>query len=585
MEDVKILARADSSAIAIRDTKANTVKKVRNIIIVVLILSTVIFIAVLIALLIRGKSSENDENNDEDSSILIATDGGTIRGTRNSNAWVFKGIPYAKPPINDMRWKPPFPCGHNHCWQGTFNAAFYGKVCPQLNSEDQVIGSEDCLYLNVWTPSVDIKQPVLVFIHGGDLTYGSGHDRGIHPTPEFVSNLGVVGISFNYRLNAFGFLSLDALSDGSKSNTSGNYGFMDQIMALSWIHTNIARFGGDPDRVILLGQSSGATSSLALLVSPLANGLFHGAILMSASPVFSKSANDASSDNKVFVERMGCAHDSLASTRECLYRSNVARIIQKSPWNVYPYWSMPDLTDLPTPGFFSGALATVDGHVVPYPPFIALSSGRRINDVPIILGTTAQEIDYLPGKLFNTKADLSDFKRYASERLSRFLSDAEIEKVFSMYLVEHKHPRLSYANIVTDIRVTCPTRVLAVGASTGLRSVYRYVVTNWPSKPVTLVGDKTSAYAFHMWDLLAFFGFPEAFGYSPSARDKRFMVNLRRELGRFIHSNKVESSGWKPYPEVTALFTDGGLDFARSYLDRECDLWLGHGLFPYGWVN
>lgn len=145
------------------------------------------------------------------------------------------------------------------------------------------------MFVNVWTPKERPKGkllPVLVFIHGGFLLYLSGNWKGLHPTPEMVVDMNIVGVSFNYRLNAFGFLALRSLADASSTNMSGNYGFMDQIFALKWVKTNIEKFGGDPNSVTLMGSSSGGTSELGLLASSSAAGLCHRAILMSASAVF-----------------------------------------------------------------------------------------------------------------------------------------------------------------------------------------------------------------------------------------------------------------------------------------------------------
>jgi len=145
------------------------------------------------------------------------------------------------------------------------------------NAENVIAGNEDCLFISVWSPKERPDGqllPVLVFIHAGFLLYLSGNWQGLHPSPEMVVDMNIVGVSFNYRLNAFGFLALNSLANASSSNTSGNYGFMDQILALEWVQTNIEKFGGDPTSVTLMGSSSGGTSELALLASPKGRGTF-----------------------------------------------------------------------------------------------------------------------------------------------------------------------------------------------------------------------------------------------------------------------------------------------------------------------
>lgn len=152
--------------------------------------------------------------------LLVRIDGGYIHGVLEQEVFVFKGIPYATPPLLSRRWKYPEYCTLNSCWNETFNAASFGEKCVQAKLDSKgsiqsVQGSEDCLFVNVWSPTSsynDKKLPVLVYVHGGGLVSSSGNEAGLHPTPELVKELNVVAVSFNYRLNAFGFLALDILS-------------------------------------------------------------------------------------------------------------------------------------------------------------------------------------------------------------------------------------------------------------------------------------------------------------------------------------------------------------------------------------
>ena len=457
------------------------------------------------------------------------------------------------------------------------------------NNPSKVIGSEDCLFVNVWTPrerSRDKLLPVLVYIHGGYLLYLSGNWNGVHPSAEMISDMNIVGVSFNYRLNAFGFLALQSLAEASPSKTSGNYGFMDQILALKWVQANIEKFGGDPGSVTLIGRSSGATSELALLASPGAAGLFHRAILMSGSPVFNKTSGEAAIDNHVFVKSSKCERNSLAAERECLYKLTPKQIEDAIPWDVYPYWRMDDLMDFPTKNRFDGALAVVDKTVVSEPPIVALTSGKA-NDVPLIIGTAAQEIDVQPLKNF-ANASFGDYRNYVEMKLGPFLGN-DVNKALSMYndsLADGKSLQFAYSSKVSDLRVTCPTNVLALNASEGFKSpVFRYVMTNSPSKPINLFGYPATL-ACHMWDEVAFFGFPSGLNYTPAEKDKRFMNDLRRELGEFIYKGTVKDESWKEYPERTALLTDNGVRVPEGeYHKQECDFWIEKGFFSYGWIN
>ena len=185
---------------------------------------------------------------------VVNTHCGPVRGT-HSTAYVFKGIPYALPPTKQRRWKPPEPLRRNTntCWSGTFNASMFGNTCFQFSSDNSsgLIGSEDCLFLNVWTPTLDknANLPVMVWIHGGSLQSSSGNWPGYSPTSKLANTTNTVYVSMNYRLHAFGFMALDILSSQSPNNVSGNYGFMDQQLALQWVQMNIKNFGGNPNLV------------------------------------------------------------------------------------------------------------------------------------------------------------------------------------------------------------------------------------------------------------------------------------------------------------------------------------------------
>ena len=456
-----------------------------------------------------------------------------------------------------------------------------------IKDPSKLIGSEDCLFINVWTPSERSKdelQPVLVYIHDGYLLYLSGNCKGLHPSPEMVSKMKIVGVSFNYRLNAFGFLALKSLADASPSKTSGNYGFMDQILALKWLQTNIKKFGGDPGSVTLIGQSSGGTSELALLASPGAAGLFHPAIVMSASaPLFNKASEDAAHDNEIFVKNAKCMRNSSSEERECLYSLNPKEIEDAIPWDVYPYWRMSPLNDLPTKNLFDAAVAVVDKLVVPNPPLLAMTTGKA-NDVPVIIGTTAQEINDQPAKNFENST-WDDYSAYVKEKLFPFIG-GNVSKVLTTYKksLPDGSPlslQFSYTSMVSDVRMTCANNVLAQNASRGFKSpVYRYIVTNAPSTPVDLIG-----FAFHMWDLVAFFGFPKEVHYSPSKKDLSFMRDLRSEFSKFSHNKTLKS--WNEYPQNTALFTDKGVKVLGEdgYHKQECDFWFDNGFFSYAWIN
>jgi carboxylesterase type B len=188
---------------------------------------------------------------------VVNTNCGPVAGIKRSTH-VFKGIPYAEPPVSHLRWKPPVPKSRevNNCWNGIFKACSFGNSCVQtgFTNRTEMLGGEDCLYLNVWTPTTDrnAKLPVMVYIHGGYLNYFNDNTPNYSPSEELAINTNMVYVSMNYRLNAFVFMSLDIISDASPSGTSWNYGFMDQILVLQWVQENICNFGGNPNLVWII---------------------------------------------------------------------------------------------------------------------------------------------------------------------------------------------------------------------------------------------------------------------------------------------------------------------------------------------
>jgi len=211
---------------------------------------------------------------------VVPVDGGSIRGSEWNGGHLFRGIPFAAPPVGELRWKPPQPVIP---WKGVRDATAQPASCIQNNQEwnysDYLIGKEDCLTLDVRTPSMSGKLPVLVWIHGGS-------NRAGGPNDIVLSDVGkqVVIVGVRYRLGIFGFLSHPALT--AEQGASGNYAIMDQIAALRWVHENIAKFGGDPANVTIAGESAGSQDVSLLLAAPATRGLFEKAIMESGTPGF-----------------------------------------------------------------------------------------------------------------------------------------------------------------------------------------------------------------------------------------------------------------------------------------------------------
>jgi para-nitrobenzyl esterase len=304
--------------------------------------------------------------------FIVQTANGKVEGYAKENLRIFKGIPFAAPPIDEFRWKAPQPVQN---WTGIkkcteFSASpIQNKPQPFSCWTEEFIAkpeplNEDCLYLNVWTSSKNKeKHPVLVWIYGGGLNSGSAN-CDIYDGEEMAKK-GVIFVSINYRVGVMGFMAHPELSKESGYSSSGNYGFLDQIAALKWVQKNIAAFGGDPNNVTIAGQSAGAFSVNAMIASPLAKGLFHKAIPQSGgllSNRFNQNLAESEQQGLKFMEKANC--NSIADLRK-----KSADEIQKA-------------SNLQGFGRFG---TTMDGYVLPTNIFDHFKNGKH-NQVPILTG-------------------------------------------------------------------------------------------------------------------------------------------------------------------------------------------------------
>ena len=299
---------------------------------------------------------------------VVRTHAGAIQGPPPNAAGIriYKGVAFAMPPVGDRRWRAPAPL---EIWEGVRPATEFSADCMQAAPADGHRASEDCLYLNIWTGAKTIaeRRPVLVWIHGGGFSAGSGRDPRING--ENLAKRGIVVVTLNYRVGALGFLAHPELTQESHSRTSGNYGLLDQLAALAWVQRNIMMFGGDPANVTLGGNSAGALCVNMLVASPLAKNHFRRVIAESGAAVSSFSSaypQPLKASEQAGIEFMKAAGaGSLAALRQI---------------------PAVDLLKARGPNRMS-----IDGHVIPADPHEWFSSGKQ-NDVPILTGWNRDDV-------------------------------------------------------------------------------------------------------------------------------------------------------------------------------------------------
>jgi para-nitrobenzyl esterase len=315
---------------------------------------------------------------------VVEVAGGRVRGREREGVWAYSGLPYAQAPVGPLRWRPPQP---PEPWSGVRDAVEFGPIAPQSPPVagagvpgDPVEQSEDCLTLNVWTPAPDAaRRPVMVWIHGGGFTSGTGASL-LYRGADLVRHGDVVVVTCNYRLGALGFLAHPALAGTDDPAALGNWGLLDQVAVLRWVRDHIAGFGGDPHNVTVFGESAGSMSIAALLAMGAARGLFHRAVLQSGPP-YTHSVPRAAKAAGDLAEGLGLE----AITREALEAVPAADLVAVGQQLQN---RRPGPGELPLP-----FLPVVDRSVLPERPEVAVASGRGA-PVPLLIGTNRDELTF-----------------------------------------------------------------------------------------------------------------------------------------------------------------------------------------------
>jgi para-nitrobenzyl esterase len=483
----------------------------------------------------------------------------------------FKGVPYAAPPVGELRWKPPQPVTS---WTEPLPCTEYGPSCPQSGDagpfllESFSIGptSEDCLYLNVWTPaeSPGDRLPVMLWIHGGSFESGSG-SMGVYEGANLATR-GVVVVTINYRLGPLGFLTHPALSAESVDGVSGNYGLLDQLAALGWVRDNIAAFGGDPSRVTVFGESAGAISILDLLVSPLAEGLFQRAIPQSGILLDSgfgistaRTLDAAEAEGEEYVADLGIAAAGRAGAEV------LAEMRAKTPEELLAAAQiLSERNSLLEAGLAWTPVA--DGRLLPDLPSTLWAEGRQ-HDVPMLIGSNADEgnafLEDLQVSTGTYEATMQHiFGGYADEGLALYPVGAGGDTLTPL------------SRMLTEVGFASTARFAATESSRAGAPAYLYEFTRVPLKSMNPLG------AFHGVEIPYVFGTAGLFGSLGPIEDAdyRLSATIMGYWTRFATTgdpNGGNAPAWPRYDPASDMhlqFGDAVTPAGPGLYKEACDL-------------
>jgi len=381
--------------------------------------------------------------------------GGEIAGLQEGGMRTYFGIPFAAPPVGELRWRAPQPV---RPWQGVKQAASFAPACAQTAVWITGPKSEDCLYLNVWTPEKAQRLPVLVWIHGGGYYGGTGAQPGFDGAN--LARRGAVVVTINYRLGVFGFFAHPELGD-----ESGNQGLRDQIAALRWVKDNIAALGGDPDRVTIFGESAGGASVAVLMASPLARGLFQRGIAESGNSAMPIDASEDGVFDRKATEAAGVAFARAAGAQNlAALRAMSVEALHKLPWQQHPI---------------------LDGQVLPTDLTTTYREHRQ-NDVPLLLGWNAEEGRDLAPEILGT----GDFKAANYHALAtRLLGYAPTPALLAAYpAATDAQAHAAIDKLTTDWWGWRMVYWAQLQKQYGQAKPYVYYFTHRPAEPLTTCG-------------------------------------------------------------------------------------------------
>ncbi len=512
-----------------------------------------------------GIEDAADAGFEADGGLTVQLIDGVVEGVVDGETYSFKGLAYAAPPVGALRWAPPAPPSP---WPGVRSAALVGSDCPQVGNDGELGGSEDCLFLNLWTPTKSTAgaRPVMVFIHGGGLSQGSGA-QPVYAGADLARNTQTIVVTFNYRLGALGFLAHPSLSAQVTPATSGNYGALDQLAALQWVRQNIARFGGDPMNVTLFGESAGATSVATLLASPLAKGLFARVILQSAAFTAHPTLSTAEAVGGVLASQLGC--QAAPDVADCLRALPARTVLEESlPLNL----RFQNLVESPRPYRF---LPVIDGQLLTGQPLATFQAGGH-HPVPVMIGNNATEAGYFA--LNRTIPRVTDLASYRAGLDQLFGPRAT--SVFATYPAATDSAAFdAYLAALSDAVMLCRGRSVARALTQSqTEPVFRFHFTQ------TLRGPQRVYGAFHTLELFFLFRTLEAYSYTPDSGELAVSDSMQGYWGRFAATgdpNGANAAAWPRFVSGSNDTLELGVTQAvlKNLRADQCDFWDSTGLY------